>query len=273
VKEQRVTVQGRHVFVAGHRGMLGHVVVRVFEAAGWVVETDEQRFTGEPDDALLERVVASDAEVVVNALGITTQRGVADHRLFRENAVFPQLLAARVHRKRLIHASTDCVFDGQRGGYDVNDVPDELGAYGLSKRLGELCAAVPGADVVIFRTSLVGPEPGSARGLMAWFLAQAGPVRGWSDHRWNGITTLRWARLALDAAEGRIAAGIHQPTTDDEHTKLEMLQHFAEVFDHDIPIEPAQSGQPIDRTLRPTIAEPPFVDQLVELRDWIARDR
>jgi dTDP-4-dehydrorhamnose reductase len=273
VKEQRVTGQGRHVFVAGHRGMLGHVVVRVFQAAGWVVETDEHRFTGEPDDALLESVVASDAEVVVNALGITTQRGVADHRLFRENAVFPQLLASRLRGRRLIHASTDCVFDGRRGGYEVHETPNELGAYGLSKRLGELSAAVPGADVVIFRTSLVGPEADSARGLLAWFLSQAGPVKGWSDHRWNGITTLRWARLALDAAEGRIAAGIHQPTTDDEHTKLEMLQQFARVFDHDIRIEPAQSGQPIDRTLRPTIAEPPFVDQLIELREWTAGDR
>jgi dTDP-4-dehydrorhamnose reductase len=261
------------VFIAGHRGMLGHVVVRIFQAAGWVVETDEGRFTGEPDDALVERVVASDAEVVVNALGITTQRGISDSRLFQDNAIFPQLLAARLRGKRLIHASTDCVFDGRRGGYEVGEMPNELGAYGLSKRLGELCAAVPGADVVIFRTSIVGPELASANGLLAWFLAQLGPVKGWSDHRWNGITTLRWGRLALDAAEGRIAAGLHQPTTVDEHTKLEMLQLFAEVFGHDIRIEPARSEHPIDRTLRPTISEPPLVDQLVELRDWMAADR
>ncbi len=268
-----MTLHGRHAFVAGHRGMLGHVVVRVFEEAGWVVETDDRRFTGEPDDALLQHVVASDAEVVVNALGITTQRGVADHRMFRENAVFPQLLAAGLRGRRLIHASTDCVFDGRRGRYEVDDVPDELGAYGLSKRLGELCGDVPGSDVVIFRTSMVGPEASSARGLLAWFLAQDGPVKGWSDHRWNGITTLRWARLALAAAEGQIPAGLHQPATDDEHTKLEMLQHFAEAFDHRIQIEPARSSQPIDRTLRPTMSQPPFVDQLRDLRGWIAGDR
>ena len=267
-----MTIPGRHVVVTGHRGILGHVVKRVFEDAGWVVETDDRRFTGEPDDALLQTIVESEAEVVVNALGITPQRGIADYRMFRDNALFPQMLAAGLRGRRLIHASTDCVFDGRRGGYDVCDIPDELGAYGLSKRLGELCADVPGSDVVIFRTSMVGPEPASARGLLAWFLAQEGRVRGWTDHRWNGITTLRWAHLALAAAEGSIPAGLHQPATTDEHTKFEMLRTFGEVFGHGIEIEPVRSSRPIDRTLRPTTSEPSFVDQLVELRGWIAGD-
>lgn len=263
------SIETGRVFVAGHRGMLGHVVASVFVAAGWSVATSDHRFGGDPDDPLLEAALAPDVDVIVNAMGITTQRGITDARLFTANAVFPLLLAAGLDGRHLIHASTDCVFDGKRGGYRIDDLPDDLEPYGLSKRLGERALDTPGAAVTILRTSIIGPEVGSARGLMAWFLAQGGPVTGWTDHRWNGITTLQWAKLALDAASARIPPGLHHPTMTFPLTKLAMLEAFAERFDHRIEIVPGTSKEAIDRTLVPSMEVPAFDEQLVELRSWM----
>jgi dTDP-4-dehydrorhamnose reductase len=259
------------LFVLGHRGMLGHAVVRYLRERGEEVVTSDHRYAGRPSDPLIAEVVASAPDVVVNCAGITTHRKVVEESLFAANAVLPQHLAAVLGPgQMLVHPSTDCVFDGRRGNYAVTDAPDALDPYGLSKRLGELALGRPGPDVVVLRTSIIGPEDGTARGLMAWFLSQSAPVSGWVDHRWNGITTLAWAALCHEVASrnGPLGAGLHQPTTERVVSKFELLGRLAAVFDHPITIEPTESGTPVDRTLRPSHPMPPLDDQLVALREW-----
>ena len=102
--------------------------------------------------------------------------------------------------------------------------------------------------------------------MLGWFLRQSA-ADGWVDHVWNGITTLAWAELALDAIEGCIEPGLHQPTTQDTITKYDLLRLFGEVFDHRIEVRPV-STEPCDRSLVPTITMPPIREQLVALRDW-----
>src|SRR5688500_9801155 len=76
---------------------------------------------------------------------------------------------------------------------------DGADAYGLSKRRGERCEGLTSA--VIFRTSIVGREHGPQRGLLEWFLSERTDAKGFEDQRWNGITALAWAKLALQALE------------------------------------------------------------------------
>jgi len=63
---------------------------------------------------------------------------------------------AAAHSARVIHYSTDYVFDGQQSqpyAVDANTAP--LGAYGRSKRLGEQLLRDSGADHLILRTAWV----------------------------------------------------------------------------------------------------------------------
>ena len=259
-------------FVVGHRGMLGHVVARYAREHGHRVAVSDRRYLGEPDDLLIADVVASRPDIVVNCAGITTHRAVSDASLLTTNSLLPQQLAATLESgQMLIHPSTDGVFDGRTGGYAVEDAPNSLDPYGLSKRLGELALGSRGAEVVVLRTSIVGPEEATSRGLLAWFLMQQGPVNGWRDHRWNGITTLAWAELCVDIAAGKsqLARGLHHPTTASAVTKSELLELFAATFQHRIEIRPVDSGAPIDRTLVPSHVMPGLDDQLVDLRAWM----
>lgn len=259
-------------FLLGHRGMLGHVVHRHLVDHGHRVVVSDHRYVGDPADPLIAAMAASKADVVVNCAGITTHRGVADGSMFVANTLLPMHVAAFLAPGQLlVHPSTDCVFDGHVGDYAVDDTPNSTDPYGLSKRLGELALTAREGAVVVLRTSIVGPEQGTSRGLLAWFLAQSGPVNGWVDHRWNGITTLAWAQLCLAIARGEspLGPGLHQPTTEAVVTKLEMLERFADVFDHRIEIVPVETGAPIDRTLHPSHVMPPLEDQLRDLRAWM----
>jgi dTDP-4-dehydrorhamnose reductase len=249
--------------------MLGALVDRYLRDRGHAVLTSDTRYSGEPMDGLVKEVVDSPAEAIVNCLGVTPESGQSSREMMAANALLPVHLSSVLGGRLLIHASTDCVFDGRRGWYRADEPPNATDAYGLSKRVGEACVAAP--NVVVLRTSIVGPPAGAGRGLLGWFLRQEGPVEGWTDHRWNGITTLAWAELAARTVEGSgVSPGIHQPTAAAEVTKDELLRMFGEVFEHRVDIRPVRTAQACDRTLLPTMAMPPLRLQLIALRTWMS---
>lgn len=252
--------------------MLGHVVARLFAERGCAVETSPDRYTGEPRDALVEQVRESGAEAVVNCLGSTKRRGGDRAELYSANALFPVHLAARLDpRQHLVHASTDCVFAGTRGGYALGEEPDAEDAYGFSKRLGEVIAWRP--RVTILRVSIVGPDRSDGRGLLAWFLRQPTDVDvpGYVNHRWNGISTLEWANIAHDVIvrqrRGERLPPIVQPGTRPV-TKYELLTIFRDVYGTAHRIAPVRTADDIDRTLTPTELRPEIGAEVAALREW-----
>jgi dTDP-4-dehydrorhamnose reductase len=265
----RTQAKGRVTFVLGHRGMLGALVHRYLRELGHVVLTSETRYSGQPIDELVQEVVNSPAEAIVNCLGVPPASGASGRETMAANALLPVHLSCVLGGRLLIHASTDCVFDGRRGWYRADEPPNATDAYGLSKRVGETCVAGP--NVVVLRTSIVGPPAGAGRGLLGWFLRQENPVDGWTDHIWNGITTLAWAELAARTIAGSgLGPGVHQPTTAHEVTKDELLRMFGEVFEHRVDIRPVRTEQACDRTLLPTTEMPPLRQQLMALRAWMS---
>jgi len=62
--------------------------------------------------------------------------------------------AAR-HNARLVHLSSDVVFDGRRGNYTEEDEPNPITPYAVSKADAEKQVLASGADAVLVRTSLI----------------------------------------------------------------------------------------------------------------------
>ncbi len=256
--------------VLGHGGMLGHMACARFRGEFRVVTTDV-RYDDRVPGPYFEAVKELAPDVVVNAIGAIKQKVADPAHLDALNGWFPRLLRNALPAScLLIQPSTDCVFDGLRGGYLVSDVPNAVDAYGKSKADGESVQRQPNTYVV--RTSIIGPERGgSAAGLLAWFLSRPrnAKVPGYVDHLWNGITTLEWTRFVGELVRNHItgACGMIQPCTVDVATKCDMLRLFAEVFRPDLIIEPVRSSQAIDRSLIPTHVMPPLRQQILELRD------
>ena len=58
----------------------------------------------------------------------------------RVNALLPGEIAetAKKHDIKMVHISTDAVFDGQKGNYSETEIPNPLSVYARTKRDGEV---------------------------------------------------------------------------------------------------------------------------------------
>lgn len=202
------------ILILGASGMLGHTALRYFAA-----QPDFEVFGGlrrrhaalqamaptakliagvdvENSDALAALLAQVRPQVVINAIGVVKQLAAADDPLVALpiNALLPHRLArlCELVGARLVHMSTDCVFTGRRGGYTEDDAPDALDLYGRSKLLGE----VDYPHAITLRTSIIGPElGGGSQGLVGWFLAQQGRVKGFTKAVFSGLPTVELARV------------------------------------------------------------------------------
>jgi dTDP-4-dehydrorhamnose reductase len=167
------------------------------------------------------------------------------------NALFPLLLATAAERAnaRVIQIATDCVFSGTRGSYREDSPHDALDVYGKTKSLGE----VSSPHVHHLRASIIGPEPKEHKFLLDWFLGQArgAIIDGFTNHDWNGVTTLHFARVAAGAVAARTPLPeLHHLIPSGRITKAEMLDAFAVSYRrHDLKINKVAASSTIDRTL------------------------
>jgi len=259
------------VLVLGHRGMLGHIAERYFRGRGFEVLTLGERFDLGSPGTFIDAVRAAQPDVALNAIGLIKQRESDPAALLSVNAALPVLLRLALPPEALlVQPSTDCVFSGTTGWYAVDAIRDATDAYGLSKILGETVASYPRTMVV--RTSIVGPElAGGSHGLLGWFLSQrpGATVRGYTDHLWNGLTTLEWCKVVEEVLASPSStcerSVIVQLGTERRWTKAEILLMFRETYRRDVRVEPAPSGHPLDRTLCPTMVRRPLEEQLREL--------
>lgn len=102
------------------------------------------------------------------------------------NTEVPRKLAKHVARggARLLHVSTDTVFDGQRGDYSETDQPNPLSVYARTKLDGELAVMEADPEAIIARVNLFGWSLTGKRSLAEWFfnnLSAGKPVMGFTD--------------------------------------------------------------------------------------------
>lgn len=190
------------------------------------------------EEALKQVIADFRPQSVINATGIVKQRPEATDSIasIEINALFPHklALACRAADARVLHMSTDCVFSGARGGYSEDDAPDARDLYGRTKLLGELA----GPHCVTLRTSIVGLELSRKAGLLEWFLAQRGSVRGYTHAIYSGFSTLEMARI-IDSVltEHPSLQGVHHVSSE-PISKLELLRLVKAHFRLDTEIVP-----------------------------------
>jgi len=146
-------------------------------------------------DRVLEVLGDFRPDAVINCVGIIKQRSAAKESIpsLEVNALLPHRLrlVCAAAGARLVHLSTDCVFNGRRGMYRQTDPADAEDLYGLSKYLGEVSEA-PGITI---RSSIIGLELSRKQSLIEWFLAQRGAIRGFTRAIYSGVTTAEMARV------------------------------------------------------------------------------
>lgn len=199
-----------NILLTGAAGQLGSESLPLLSAFGRVVATDRSTpDTAGKDWVGLDISNAGKLEILLNSLRpelIVNTAAYTDvdqaetdpETSFRINATLPGRLAgwAKQNSARLIHYSTDYVFDGKSSvPYLESDTPGPQNVYGDSKLAGETAIGASGCMHAILRTSWVYSSHGKNFVLSMLELARKGlALKIVNDQR--GCPT--WARnLAL----------------------------------------------------------------------------
>lgn len=233
------------ILVLGHKGMLGHMVVKYLKDQNINVVTTSNRYLT-PD--FVEFVTNFNGDYIINCIGAIPQRT----KDFSVNYELPIWLEQNTTIK-IIHPGTDCEMD-----------EDE---YGISKLMARNFIVNEGTHTKILKTSIIGPELGEPSSLMDWFLAQEGEVGGYTEAMWNGNTTLTWAKECLNLIYNWEDNQTETILEGECLSKFDLLTHIGKVFEKNIQINPNDKVK-INKCLIGNKKTTPIKDQLVELKEY-----
>ena len=259
------------LLIIGGTGMLGHKLFQLLsETFPETYATVRQDISKEPfkrisfiqskkvfqdidvlDVEALEKVVLTvKPDYILNCVGIIKQHkeDAAPIPCIKINSLLPHQLAelASEYGGRVIHFSTDCVFDGKRGSYTEEETPNATDIYGRSKAMGEVVCD----NALTLRTSFVGRELSSHLSLFDWFLTQKGTrIRGFTRAIYSGVTTNQMANIVrLILQDFPALSGLYQVVAD-PISKHDLLKLAKEIFELNIEIEPYHDFA-IDRSMK-----------------------
>lgn len=213
--------------------------------------------------------VVGEVDVIVNCASIVKPHlleNVAETLFI--NAGLPHLFS-RHFKNKLIHLSTDCVFDGLTGApYEEDSPVSPTDLYGFSRSIGE-----PSKHSIVIRTSTIGPEIHGSSSLITWVRKQEGQtIKGFTRYLWNGITSKQFAICIDQIVNHRDQYPDHGlfHIFGSDVSKFDMITAIAKKYHVNVKIIP-DSINSLDRRLR-TVKElnkqlsiPSFNDMLNDL--------
>lgn len=259
------------ILILGATGMLGHVLfkeslkINHLEVYGTVRNStnlqdfftfnEKQQIYPNVDAFKLQSVEKLLADIkpdiVINCIGIIKQLPEAEDSLksITINALFPHQLERLCDEigAKIIHISTDCVFNGKKGNYVENDISNAEDLYGRTKYLGEIYRP----NSLTLRTSIIGHELHSRLSLIDWFLSQTDTVQGYTGAIYSGVTTLELSNIILEfVIQNDKLQGLYHVSSK-PISKYALLKLVAKTYHKDIQIKPFDDFI-IDRSLDST---------------------
>ena len=230
------------ILVLGHKGMLGHMVVKYLQDNKVDVVTVKTRWPASQIE-----INNFEGDYVINCIGAIPQRT----KDFNINWQLPIWLDLHAPCK-VIHPGTDCEMDDDD--------------YGISKRVAADYINSDSKQTRIIKTSIIGPEIDSNASLLEWFLSKQGDVVGYSNAIWNGNTTLEWSKQCLLLMKNWDSYKTETIIYSDNVSKYELLLIMKSVFNKEISITSQPLGK--DKSLKGSLHTKNILEQLKELKEY-----
>ena len=260
--------------------MLGHILLKKLEANESFEVYDLTRLKqNRPNnvacdvinfDSLFKIIKKIKPNIIVNCIGVLINNAKNDpSNAILVNSVLPNKLVhfSKFLEAKLIHISTDCVFDGLKGGYIETDIKTAQDIYGLSKSLGEI---IDDKNLTL-RTSIIGPElKNNGEGLFSWFINQKGEVNGFTESIWGGVTTIVLSDIIIKSIKDDLTGLIHV-TNGVPISKFNLLSLIKEKFNlTDIKLI-SVPGKKSDKSLKTNYNYfhiPTYEEMIAEMREF-----
>jgi len=207
--------------LGGKNGLLGRAVAAALESAGVAAVplsgADADFFDIE---ALHDLVDAHDPDCLINAVGYTQVDKAEDEpeAAYRLNASLPALLGVLAEERglRLVHYSTDFVFDGLKlTPYLPGDATNPLSVYGASKLAGEqaLLDLAPEGLLILRTAWLFGPGKMNFVRRMLDLAAERPELKVVDDQHGSPTCTLDLAEVTVDLLRAGASGLFHAVNT------------------------------------------------------------
>ncbi len=264
----------KRVLVTGAAGLLGSNLVHVLKQDRTVCGTlhlAEYRPAGcrmvRADLADARQVDAAFREtrpdVVVHCAAETRVDWCEDHpaEAERANVTATRQVADAAQRSgaRLVHISTDSMFDGREGPYDEDAEPRPLNVYSKTKLSADRIArAVRGS--LVLRCTVYGWNAQAKNSLAEWALEhldRGEPIPGFVDVSFSPLPAHDLAAVIRDCVDEGLQ-GLYHLGSRDRISKFAFLQLVAQAFGHDsgrveamtLSRVPLRAPRPLDTSLR-----------------------
>jgi len=269
-----------NVFVIGQNGMLGNYVYSYFKnntkynTIG-LKRTDLNIITATQRTIknMLFHLGLVENDIIINCTGIIPQRNnnnVLDS--ITVNSVFPYYLynICKQMDSKLIHISTDCVFSGEKGHYTEESIHDAKDIYGKTKSLGEPI------DATIIRTSIIGEELNHFNSLLEWVKSNKNKeVLGFTNHFWNGISCLQFAKICEYMINNNIFwSGVKHIISPEVISKYDLIKLISKIYNLNTKVNDHMTHNKCDRTLSSIkdifpLNIPSLETQLIEQKEFL----
>ena len=271
-----------NILVLGSNGMAGHIITKYLIGKGYNVVTFARSNADitidiEDQSTTIEffNSIKNEYDFIINCIGLLVKDSInRPDRAAIVNGWFPHMIenAIKNSKTKLIHLSTDCVFDGKEGYYSEDSIHTETNWYGKSKSYGE----VNNDKDITFRMSIIGTEiKSNGTGLLNWVLTNKDTeLSGWENALWNGITTLQLAKCIDQYITNPTIAGVYHLVNNSVYiNKYELLCKINDVFELGKTINKTQGPKSVNKILTDTrnavdFNIPNYDIQLKELKDF-----
>lgn len=254
------------ILLLGHNGMLGHMVMKYLSEMGECIDVCKHRW---PSDNFKNYIKNSDSDFLINCIGAIPQKYDAWDVFSSLNIRLPIYLS-KMFNGNIIHPATDCEFNGKLiypNKYHWTNISDAEDDYGISKGyISHLLHKY--SNVKQIRTSIIGPEIVSHVSLLDWFMKSDGKVNGFTNHYWNGITTLKWATLTYMMIQNWNDYGMINQFGTESVSKYELLCMINEIFTLGRKINPVETCSINNKVLESMYDVSSIYTQLCELKEF-----
>jgi dTDP-4-dehydrorhamnose reductase len=241
------------VLITGSNGLLGQKLVKTFSSDHQTTGIDlkTKSFISAPNfsyqnisitekSKLKELFTSFEPEVIINAGAYTDVDGCENNRekAWEVNVEGVKNLAilCKEFDSKLVHLSTDYLFDGKNGPYSEEDTPNPKGYYGLTKMESERVILDSKTDFLIVRTNvLYGKSLGITHNFVLWLiqkLKNKEEVKIVTDQYSNPTLADNLAQAIKEATEKNIS-GILNIAGSEYLSRYEFAMKIAEKFNLD----------------------------------------
>lgn len=229
------------ILVTGKGGQLASELEQSVNAIHQLVVLSSKELDISNADLVLQVIAEHQPDIVINAAAYTAvdKAEIDKEKAYavNEGGAKNLALACKINGCRLLHVSTDFIFDGNKATpYHANDEPNPVNVYGASKLAGEQAILHLLSDAVIVRTAWVYSSHGNnfvktmlrlmaekptlgivydqvgtptwAAGLAQWLLAVVDKPDVSGVYHWTDAGVASWYDFAIAIQELGIEKGL-----------------------------------------------------------------